>query len=385
MRTRTVTSLRGKAPPPALLSRLASHAGFVFNGDRPWDIQVHDARFYDRVRRDGSLGLGETYVDGLWESRQLDETMTRLVRVGAQHRLKGLVRLRLAAIELRARLMNHQSRRRAFQVGRRHYDIGNDLYQAMLDPTMSYSCGYWKEADDLDSAQRAKLDLICRKLALSPGERLLDIGCGWGGLLEHAARRYGIEGVGITVSREQQRLARERCRGLPVEIRLMDYRELDGRFDKVVSVGMFEHVGPRNHATFFDTVSRLLDDQGLLLLHTIGDRRTHYSGDPWIDRYVFPNGVVPSARQITSAFEPWFVLEDWHNFGSDYDRTLMAWWRNFASAWPHLDRARYDERFYRLWKFYLHSCAAYFRARNGQLWQVVLSGPQREAVYVPQR
>jgi cyclopropane fatty-acyl-phospholipid synthase-like methyltransferase len=256
-------------------------------------------------------------------------------------------------------VQNRQSRRRAFQIGKRHYDIGNDVFRAMLDPSMSYSCGYWKDADTLEAAQRAKLDMVCRKLELAAGERLLDIGCGCGGLAEHAARHYGVEVLGTTVSREQQDLAEDRCRGLPVTIRLQDYRELDGSFDKIASMGMFEHVGPKNYRTYFRIVARLLADDGLMLLHTIGDRISHTGNDPWIDRYIFPNGVVPSARQITTAFEPWLVLEDWHNFGPDYPRTLMAWWDNFSAAWPGLDRHRYDQRFYRMWQYYLHACAAY--------------------------
>ncbi|MEJ2591595.1 MAG: cyclopropane fatty acyl phospholipid synthase [Candidatus Thiodiazotropha sp.] len=374
-------SRSGVADPPPLLQTLASAAGIVFNGSRPWDIQVRDTALYRRVMTQGSLGFGEAYMDGLWESARLDETMTRLIRANHDHRLGGLALLRMALTVLQHQLLNLQSRRRAFEVGKRHYDIGNDLYAAMLDSSMSYSCAYWKNADDLETAQRQKLDLICRKLQLRPGERLLDIGCGWGGLAEHAARHYGVEVVGITISEQQSKLAQTRCRGLPVEIRLQDYRQLKGRFDKLVSVGMFEHVGPKNYATFFQVASRVMDEQGLMLLHTIGTRTTSRSGDPWINRYIFPNGILPSARQITQAVEPGFVIEDWHNFGPDYDRTLMAWWQNFNAAWQSMDKSRYDRRFYRMWKYYLHACAGFFRARDGQLWQLVLSRPQRRGIY----
>jgi cyclopropane-fatty-acyl-phospholipid synthase len=320
-------------------------------------------------------------MEGLWDSARLDETMTRLVRANAGAQVGGLAGLGRTLSRWRNRLVNRQGRQRAFQVAERHYDIGNDLYEAMLDPSMSYSCGYWRDADTLDAAQDRKLRLICRKLELSPGERLLDIGCGWGGLAALAAREFGAEVVGITISGEQQTVARERCRGLPVTIRLMHYRDLEGRFDKVVSVGMFEHVGPKNYPRYFRTVANVLTDRGLMLLHTIGDRCTGHDTDPWIDRYIFPNGAIPSARQVTTAIEPWFIIEDWHNFGSDYDRTLMAWWNNFEAAWPSLDRERYNQRFYRLWKYYLHACAGYFRSRQGQLWQLVLSKPQRPGVY----
>lgn len=367
--------------PPRFLEQLAAEADVKFNGDRPWDIRVRDAAVYRRILRQGSLGFGEAYMDGLWDSDRLDETMTRLIRLDAGERLRGIAALRAALASAEDLLVNRQSRRRAFQVGEHHYDIGNDIYQAMLDPTMSYSCGYWRDAQTLEEAQRAKLDLICRKLELAPGERLLDIGCGWGGLAQHAARHYGVEVYGVTVSREQLRLAEERCRGLPVEFHLMDYRELKGRFDKVVSVGMFEHVGLKNYPIYFRTAAEALADDGLMLLHTIGSSLSGRGTDPWVHRYIFPNGALPSVRQLGASFEPWLVLEDWHCFGRDYDRTLQAWWQRFDAAWPSLKGDHYDERFYRMWKFYLHLFMGYFRSRRGQLWQLVLSKPTRTAVY----
>ena len=368
---------RGRSTePPAILAELVAQAGVRFNGDRPWDIRVHDAETYHRTLTRGSLGFGEAYMDGLWDTAQLDELFNRLLRADINHKIRVLPRLRLLLAGLGSvlthNLLNRQAGRRAYEVGERHYDIGNDIYQAMLDPSMSYSCGYWAEADNLLDAQLAKLDLICRKLELQPGERLLDIGCGWGGLASHAARHYGVEVLGITISREQVKLARQRCAGLPVSIELRDYREQQGRFDKIVSVGMFEHVGPKNYAAYFDTVRRLLAADGLFLLHTIGDFETSNVNDPWIDRYIFPNSVLPSVRHIATVLEPELVLRDWHEFGADYDPTLMAWWENFDAAWPTLC-GRYDERFYRMWKYYLHVCAGLFRSGQGQLWQVVFS------------
>ncbi len=364
------------AAAPRILVELLAEADVRLNGHRPWDIRIHDPATYRRVLSRGSLGFGEAYMDGLWDAGQLDVLFERLLRADIDRRIRLLPRLRLllagALSLLHNLLVNRQAGRRAFEVGERHYDIGNDIYQAMLDPTMSYSCGYWATADNLADAQLAKLDLICRKLDLQPGEHLLDIGCGWGGLASHAARHYGVRVTGITVSREQQRLAQQRCAGLPVEIALRDYREQRGRFDKIVSVGMFEHVGPKNYDTYFDTVHRLLAEDGLFLLHTIGNFETSRGSDPWIDRYIFPNGVLPSARQISAAIEPQLVIQDWHNFGADYVPTLMAWWQNFDAAWPEL-RHRYDVRFYRMWKYYLHLCAGLFRSGQGQLWQLVLS------------
>ena len=365
---------------PRVLRELLAGTGIRFNGDRPWDIQVLDGSLFRRVLTKGSLGFGEAYMDGLWDAYAMDECFSRLLSRDIEQKIGHETRLRLLVEVIRQSLLNPQTKRRAFQVGEQHYDIGNDVFEVMLDPTMSYSCGYWQNADALNQAQLAKLDLVCRKLELKPGERLLEIGCGWGGLAKYAAEHYGVHVHGITVSKEQRRLAQERCRGLPVTIELIDYRDLRGTFDKVASIGMFEHVGPRNYAVYLDTVLRLLADQGLFLLHTIGTYRTQSYTDPWIEKYIFPNGKLPSARQLTNAIEARFLIEDWHNFGPDYDRTLMAWWHNFDAAWPTLER-KYGERFRRMWKYYLMSCAGFFRSRQGQLWQLVLSKRQRIPIY----
>jgi len=372
-------ALASTSPPPAL-GNLAEQAGIRFNGSKPWDIQIHDGAVYSRILAEGSLGFGESYMQGLWNCDALDEMSNRLLRINVDEQLGGWAKLLLLGEALRERLFNMQSQRRAFQVGERHYDIGNDLFSEMLDSSMSYSCAFWEHANSLEEAQRHKMELICRKLQLRKGERLLEIGCGWGGLAQYAATHYGVEVVGITVSREQQVLARERCKGLPVRIELSDYRDLEGLYDKIVSVGMFEHVGPKNYPVFFDTATRLLRDDGLFLLHTIGNYKTLRQVDPWIARYIFPNGKVPSAEELGSVLNDRFIIEDWHNFGQDYDRTLMAWAARFDEAWPRL-ADRYDETFYRMWRFYLLTCAGYFRSRQGQLWQLVLSKRSRSAEY----
>ena len=354
-----------------LVDQILGMAGIQTGGPMPWDIQVRDARFFQRVLAGRNLGLGESYMEGWWDSRRLDEFIARLLRSGAERCVK--LTPRLAFRVLKARLRNLQTRARAREVALRHYDLGNDLFQAMLDPGMNYSCGYWKGARDLADAQTHKLELVCRKLGLRPGMRLLDIGCGWGSLARHAAQHHGAEVVGITLSAEQKAFADRACRGLPVTIRLQDYRDLpDEVFDRVASIGMFEHVGHRNHAAFMDAVARHLTADGVFLLHTIGGNAAVAGTDPWIDKYIFPNGEIPSAAQILRAAEGRFVLEDWHNFGPDYDRTLMAWHRNFTDHWEDL-KSRFDQRFYRMWSYYLLSCAGAFRARDLQLWQVVLS------------
>ncbi len=365
---------------PEILQKLAQRAGVGFNASKPWDIQVYDPIVYQRILRHGSLGFGETYMDGLWDAEALDELFTRLLRFDIDEKLAGRPRVRLLAEVVRQTVLNLQSSQRAFQVGEHHYDAGNDVFRAMLGRNMTYSCGYWRYANNLEQAQHDKLDMICKKLDLQPGERLLEIGCGWGSLARHAAKYYQAEVTGITVSREQQWFAQERCAGLPVHIELMDYRELQGKYDKLVSVGMFEHVGPKNYRVYFDTAARLMKDDGLFLLHTIGIYATSHTVDPWIDKYIFPNGKLPSARQIAGAVENCFLIEDWHNFGTDYERTLMAWWDNFDAAWPKLAQ-KYDRRFYRMWKYYLMSCAGFFRSRQGQLWQLVLSKRNRTQGY----
>lgn len=351
------------------VERALASADVAIDGNRPWDIQIHEPRFYARVIAQGSFGLGESYMDGWWDAQDLDGLLYRLLSARLETRRPGL-----AAVWawLRALLVNEQSRRRSFAVGQRHYDIGNELYRAMLGERMVYSCGYWATADTLDAAQEAKLDLVCRKLLLQPGQRLLDIGCGWGELLKFAAERYGVSGVGVTISREQAEYARRLCTGLPVEIHLCDYREMGGQFDRVASIGMFEHVGVRNYRRFFEQVRGHLHEQGLALLHTIGSNVSATHTDPWIGKYIFPNSMLPSAAQITRALEQLLVFEDWHNFGTDYDRTLQAWRRNIESAWDQLSNAP-DQRFRRMWRYYLAASMGLFRSRRGHVWQLVLS------------
>ena len=365
--------------PPAVQA-LLNTADIRIGGSRPWDIQVHHSRLYERLLHEGSLGVGESYMDGDWDCPQLDQLFDRVLRASVEPRLTGLARLKLVVTQVPDRLFNRNGRLRAFEIGERHYDIGNDLFERMLDTHMVYSCGYWQRARNLHEAQQNKLEMICQKLQLCPGMTLLDIGCGWGGLARHAAQHHGVEVTGITVSREQQAEAERRCSGLPVRILLQDYRDLQGSFDRIVSVGMFEHVGLRNHASYFRTAHRLLKAEGLFLLHTIGLDMAVAHTDPWIDKHIFPGGKLPAAHEVAGAFEPWFVLEDWHNFGPDYDLTLMAWHQRFEEAWPEL-QPRYGERFGRMWRYYLLMCAGFFRSRQGQLWQLMLTRRERRQVY----
>ncbi len=355
----------------SLVGMLFGLANIEINGSNPWDIKVHNERFYKRAVTEVELGLGESYMDGWWDVDKLDEMIYRIVLADLQNKVKHnyKVALQLAGFWL----INMQTRRRAFIIGKRHYDLGNELFRKMLDKRMNYSCAYWKNATTLDEAQENKLDLICNKLILKPGMRVLDIGCGWGAFGKYASEKYDVEVVGITVSKEQVELGKELCKGLPVEFRLQDYREVNEKFDKIVSVGMIEHVGYRNYRQYFEIAKRNLKDDGLFLLHTIGDIRSLKSTDAWTHKYIFPNGMLPSIAQLGKAIEGLFVMEDWHNFGADYDKTLMAWYENFEANWK-LIKSNYDDRFYRMWKYFLLSSAGACRARSkNQLWQIVLS------------
>lgn len=351
--------------------QLAS-ADVIVDGDRAWDIQIHDARFFERVLRDGTLGVGEAYVDGWWDSEALDQTIDRFMRA----RLGDAVRdsWPIVVQTLRARVLNLQSKTRSFGNGQHHYDIGNDLYEAMLDRRMLYTCAYWRTARTLEEAQEAKLELVCRKIGLKPGMRVLDLGCGWGGFAAYAAERYGASVVGYTVSREQVRWAHDRYAHLPIEVRLDDYRNATGRYDAVVSIGLMEHVGPKNYRAYMELTERCLAPDGIAFVHTIGGNHARTHLEPWFDRYIFPGAVLPTLAQLVTAMDGVFVPEDVHNIGEDYDKTLMAWWNNFDTAWPALS-TRYDERFYRMWKYYLLASAGAFRARAQQLFQLVMTRP----------
>lgn len=373
---------------PTAIAAFTERAGVAFDGGRPWDIEVHDSRLFRDLMRRGSLALGEGYVNGLWDCQRLDQLFTRLLTpntaIDVMNGFDPVANLRSLAVSLGERLVNWQSQRRAHQVARCHYDIDPRIYAAMLDSRRIYSCAYWQMASDLEQAQEDKLKLICEKLQLEPGQRLLDLGCGWGGFALYAAENYGVEVLGITVSQQQQRYVHRLSTDLPVRTLLADYRSRNLRdekpFDRIVSIGMMEHVGRLNDHAFFKVANDLLADDGLMLLQTIGNRQTTCKVDPWIDAYIFPNGRLPSAQQLCRGFESFLILQDWENLGHDYDKTLMAWWANFDSSWSKLSQD-ISPSFYRLWSYYLLSCAGLFRSGQGQLWQLVLSKASRKPAY----
>ncbi len=371
-----------------ILEEIFSQAGIEINGDNPWDIQVNNKAFFKRVLEEGSTGLGESYVDGWWDCPHLDQLFDKILRADIQ----ALFRNKWTNIlfhRIPSLLFNMQSRSRARIVGEVHYNKGNDLYQLMLDKRMTYTGAYWQNAHTLDQAQEAKLELICQKLNLKSGQIVLDIGCGWGSFAKYAAEKYNANVLGITISQEQVKLGNQLCKGLPVELRFQDYRELKGEFDHIVSIGMFEHVGYKNYRTYFEVAKNLLKENGLFVLQTIGSNKSVTHLDPWMSKHIFPNGMLPSIKQIGQATEKLMLMEDFHNFGADYDKTLMAWYFNFKENWYQI-KDQYDERFFRMWNYYLLSCAGAFRARKIQLWQMVFSPKGVSGVYtrdrqVPQR
>jgi len=359
----------------AVLEKFLQKAGVTINGDKPYDIQVHNDKMYKRCFSDGLLGIGESYMDGWWDCEELDQLIERVTRINIRKTFEK--NWKLVWPILKFRIFNLQKISRAFIVGEKHYDVGNDLYKAMLDNRMLYTCGYWKNAGNLDDSQEAKLELVCKKIGLEQGMTVLEYGCGFGSFAKYAAEKYGAKVTGLTVSKEQVKLGQEMCKGLPVEILLEDYRKINGEFDRVISIGILEHVGYKNYRTYMERTHRNLKDDGIAFIHTIGANVSNTGANPWTHKYIFPNGMLPSIAQISTAMEGLFVMEDWHNFGEDYDKTLMAWYDNFEKAWPEL-KTQYGERFYRMWRYYLLTCAGAFRARDIQLWQIVMTKPGRK-------
>ena len=360
---------------PALIETIASMADVRFDGQRPYDLDVHDRGLFSDLLQRGGLALGEGYVRGDWDCDDLPELIARLLRARYQLEANPLQGLREAWQRLREWMLNPQTLHRSFRVGRVHYDIDPRVYAAMLDARRIYSCAIWNDGDTLDQAQERKLDLICRKLELQPGHRLLDVGCGWGGLLAYACEHYGVQGYGITISARQYAYIRDHHTHWPIEVLMADYRSLpqlnQPRFDRIVSVGMFEHVGPVNQGTYHRILRDCLLPDGLFLLQTIGHFVTTAQTDPWIERYIFPGGRLPAPSQLAQGVEGVFQLQSWENYGLHYERTLLAWWEKFSAHWPLLQGALSDE-FYRMWRYYLLGCAGYFRSGHGQLWQLLL-------------
>lgn len=365
---------------------LLGRAGVGTDGREPWDLHVLDDRFYGRLIAQGSLGFGDSYVDGWWQCPRIDELIHRVLSydLEADVGTGWGVRLQL----LKAKLLNLQAPSRAPEVAA-HYDLGNEFFERVLGKTVMYSCAYWRRAGDLDAAQTDKIDLVAQKLEVATGEHVLDLGCGWGAIAEHLARTRGCRVTAVTISPAQAAYVRQRCAGLPVEVIEADYRDARvvaaGPYDKVACVGMMEHVGRKNYRGFLALCARLVKPEGLCLVHTIGTSVTTDVTDPWIERRIFPGSVLPSVVDVARAAEGQLTLEDWHSLGADYDRTLVAWHDNFAGyvASGELQRG---ERFNRTWRYYLLSFAGCFRTRRSiQLWQMVFAPVGRKGGHVSVR
>lgn len=358
------------------ITGLLAKAGIEINGNKPWDMQINDSRALNRILTEPSLGAGESYMDGWWDCPRLDKFFFHVLRHLNFKEMYPL--MTFLNFNLKNFFTNSQSPRLSKQVAEQHYNLDNGLYMAMLGESMAYTCAYWRNANSLDEAQFAKYDLICRKLDLHAGEKVLELGCGFGGFAKYAAEKYGVEMVSINISTEQMQYARQICQNLPVRLVECDYRDVERynpnhvKFDKLVSIGLCEHIGYKNYKTFLKIARENLKEDGLFLMHTIAKNISEPFTDPWIQKYIFPHGMLPTLKIVGGVCENFFVPEDVHNIGTDYDRTLMAWHDNFERAWSRLS-ARFDERFHRMWRYYLLSCAGGFRARSMQLYQFVFS------------
>lgn len=359
-----------------MAKQILKAADIKIGGKRAQDIQVNNQRFYEWTLSNGPLGAGESYMEGDWRANKLDVFFYTVLRARLERDIQKRIGSRTALKIAMRYLLNQQKGKRAYRNAQSHYDIGNDLYEPMLGKTMAYTCAYWdRGAKDLDQAQTDKFDLVCEKLGLKKGMKVLDPGCGWGGLSIHMAKKYGCEVVCFTPAKEQIAYIKAHTKGLKVQAKLTTWQDYDSKtkFDRIASIGMMEHVGPKNYRSYLAKMQSILKDDGIMLLHTIGGNRSVRRIDPWIDKYIFPGAVLPSVKQLGSSFEGLFILEDWHNLSTNYDKTLLAWYANFKKSYPNLDHQKYDQRFYRMWEYYLLMCAGAFRARKNQLWQVVLS------------
>jgi len=370
------------------IESLLNQAGITVNGDKPYDIQIHNDKFYGEVIRRQLMGAGESYVRGWWDCERLDEMVYRLLRADLEYTLDSNLKVFLKT--LWRKIFNQQTRKKSRVVAEQHYNLDNALYEYMLGPTMAYTCAYWKDAQDLDTAQYAKFDLVCKKVNLQKGQRILDLGCGWGGFAKYAAEKYGVEVVAVNIADEQIAYGKEINKNLPVTFYSADYRDhhiynpKQEKFDHIISIGICEHVGVKNYRGLMDLARKQLKGNGLFLIHTIGSAYSTYYTNPWVNKYLFPNAMLPSINQLSGAAEKIFVIEDVHNFGADYDKTLMAWDKNFRDNWDKI-KDKYDDKFYRMWRYYLMQTAGGFRARDMQLWHIVLSPHGVEGGYVSVR
>jgi cyclopropane-fatty-acyl-phospholipid synthase len=351
-----------------------------FGAGRPVRLAIHDAAFFRRLATRGKLGFGESYTASEWDTDDLVALFELLLRNadGAAARHAGIRRV----LEFRPRLNRRNGLVRSRRNIAYHYDLGNELFALMLDETMTYSCAVFERLEmTLAEAQRAKYERLCRLLKLGPEDHVLEIGCGWGGFARHAAERYGCRVTGLTISREQAALARERTQGLPVEIVEQDYRTVNGTFTKVVSIEMVEAIGADQFGTFFTTIDRVLAPAGRAAVQSIlvpEQRWDRYRSAPdWIERYVFPGCLIPSLEALTQAAARHSRLGVYgiDEIGEHYAETLRRWRANFHERIADVRALGYDARFERTWDFYLAFCEAAFRTRALRDAQLLLARP----------
>ncbi|XP_021964854.2 cyclopropane-fatty-acyl-phospholipid synthase [Folsomia candida] len=366
---------------PIVIKKL-DQVGITINKGGPCDIKnrnfmTSQDTVYIRAINEGILGFGESYMDGDWDAEDIPAVFYKIFANDAPILRMFMNPWNRFLYYMQFSFFNLQTKQRVYDVAKIHYDLGNEFFENMLDSTMNYTCGYFKDTDNLEKAQLAKMDFVAAKLGIKQGMTVLDIGCGFGGMARHLAINYGATVTAVTISKEQATFAQQACRGLPVTVKVMDYRDVSGTYDRVVSLGDLEHIGPANYGTFFKTVSRCLKEDGLCLIHCMGnyhDVMPHQ--EPFSAKYVFPGACLPYYTEVMGSLQNLFLIEDWHNFGNDYNLTSVAWRDNFIRNWPklqQLDKIKYDDRFYRMWTFYLGVAIALYKARKIQLWQIVLS------------
>ena len=339
-----------------IITKKLKEVDVVIGGSRDWDIQVKNKKFFRKVFLNANMGLGESYVNKYFECRRLDQLIYRLRHYFPK---KSIILKNIYDI-IQDKFINFQSIKRATKVAKTHYDLEVKIFQKFLDKRMIYTCGYWNNAKNLDEAQEKKLDLIAKKLEFKPNMKVLDVGCGWGGSAAYFAKKYRVQVVGITNSKEQYNYAQAHNSSELTQFIYCDYREHKEKYDAIYSIGMFENVGSKNYLTFFKCIKNNLKQNASFLLHTIGMDMTVNTRFSWAVKYIFPNGELPSQKQITDNIEHNFIIDDWHNFGCDYDKTLMQWYKNFVRTYPSFKSDYYDERFFRTWSFYLLLFAKFF-------------------------
>ena len=340
------------------------------------EIIIKNDIFFNKLLDRGELGLAESYMDGDWESNDLGNLLKKLMFyqdiLESKAKYQTINFLYLKIFSTYESFFNTNTLIKSPENIQKHYDVGNDLYNKMLGTTMQYTCAYFNKDDmTLDEAQESKMDLIAKKLDLKEGMDVIDIGCGFGSMANYLAKKYKVKVTGVTLSPEQKNFSDEYFGNENVSIEVKDYRLVRGKFDRVYSVGMFEHIGSKNYKEYFDKCYDLLKDDGIMFCHTMGISRPNYHQNEYFaSKYIFPEGELPDMLNLTEGYSEKWRLEDFQNIGISYSKTFDAWRENIGN-WETLEG--YDERFKRMWEYYLHLFAENFRCQNFLLFQNVFT------------